>query len=358
MTVYNAMPYLPLAIDSILNQTYAAFEFLIVNDCSTDSSREVILRYRDPRIRLLDNTENIGQTRSLNRGLEHLHSELVARIDADDISHPQRLERQIAYLRTHQDVAAVGTGRREVDDIGTVIRQHLLPERDLPLRFRQFFACPLSGGAAVFRTGVVWTELGGFDPSFKIVQDWELWSRVLPKYKLANVPEALLDVRVHPRSVSATATAAAREERRRVVRLNLRRILNTADGAQDRWSGVNVDMFVTEHLEALEERLSAIGTLFEGFCALYPEARDDPEVLRELSIQYLRTLSLHPRGLPVFLRALRLARAASPGSWRGDFCRLFAQPRLHALIAAPFNWLHFHPFRIARQVLAPMGRPR
>ena len=118
MAVYNGMPYLPLAIESILGQTYEDFEFLIINDRSTDETREVVLGYRDSRIRLLDNQENIGQTRSLNRGLSETRCELVARMDDDDVSHPQRLERQVRFLEEHADVAVVGSNLTFVDSGG------------------------------------------------------------------------------------------------------------------------------------------------------------------------------------------------------------------------------------------------
>ncbi|MDP7354773.1 MAG: glycosyltransferase family A protein, partial [Desulfobacterales bacterium] len=83
---------------------FKGFEFLIVNDCSTDESRQVILGYQDPRIRLIDNPENLNQTLSLNRGLSEIQTELVARMDADDVSHPKRLERQMQYLAHHPEM--------------------------------------------------------------------------------------------------------------------------------------------------------------------------------------------------------------------------------------------------------------
>src|SRR5659263_168424 len=101
MAVYNGERYLREAIESILGQSFADFEFFIVNDGCTDSSRDIILSYRDPRIRLIDNQENIGLTKSLNIGLSLASGEYVARQDADDISYPTRIEKQIEYFETY-----------------------------------------------------------------------------------------------------------------------------------------------------------------------------------------------------------------------------------------------------------------
>lgn len=135
MTVYNGMPYLPEAIESVLNQTYADFKLLVVDDCSIDESRQVIRGYSDPRIRLLENEENLGQTRSLNRGLGMVDTELVARMDHDDISHPERLRKQVEFLVEHADIAVLGTCIRWIDAEGTVTGKKKLPEEDLVLRF-------------------------------------------------------------------------------------------------------------------------------------------------------------------------------------------------------------------------------
>ena len=98
MPVYNAELFLSEAIESILRQTWSDFEYLIINDGSTDNSRKIISSFRDPRIRLVDNPSNLGLTKSLNKGLELAEGEYIARQDADDISHPKRLERQVQFL--------------------------------------------------------------------------------------------------------------------------------------------------------------------------------------------------------------------------------------------------------------------
>jgi len=305
MAVYNGMPYLPLAIESILVQTFSDFEFLIVNDCSTDNTRDVILSYDDPRIQLLDNEENIKQTRSLNRGLEHARTELVARMDADDISHPRRLEMQVAYLRDHPEVVAVGTNLRWIDQTGKVTGLWIRPEHDLALRWMQLFVCPIAGGAVMFRKSVVWDKLGGFDPSIRFAQDWDLWSRVLPEYKLANVPDLLIDVRQHPGQDTTAQSSLIREEERRINRANPRRILGITDDSEE-WLS-KVDNLRATRLSDPEDRLEVIRAFFERFCTLYPTAHSNPEVLKILWKQYRRVLyETNLRSLPIAFQVFGL----------------------------------------------------
>ena len=109
MPVYNGAVYLAPALDSILRQSYGDFEFLIIDDCSADQSREIIKSYHDPRIRLYENQENIGQTHTLNRGLRLATGEYLARQDQDDISLPTRFERQVEMLDRYPDIGLVGS---------------------------------------------------------------------------------------------------------------------------------------------------------------------------------------------------------------------------------------------------------
>lgn len=306
MTVYNGLPYLHAAMESILEQTFKEFEFLIVNDCSTDDSRQVVLSYNDPRIRLIDNPENLNQTRSLNRGLAETRTELVARMDADDISHPRRLEKQLNYLEHHPEVVAVGTGLRFIDTKGKVIGTFEFPEDDLPLRWMQLFDCPVSCGAVLFKRSVVWEKLGGFDSSIRYAQDWELWSRVLPDYRLANVPEKLVDVRQHPGASSAAAFKPMLEEQRKIIRKGPKIIFGMED-MPPAWID-QVEILLNKRLEKPENRVDVIDDLFRRFCERYPEAENNMDVLRILARQYVEVL--YYARFPRQLQALNRLRAS------------------------------------------------
>ena len=123
MSVYNAEKYLKEAIDSILNQTYQDFEFIIVNDCSDDRSLAILKNYEKSykSIRLINNSENLGLTKNLNRALAISKGKYIARMDADDISELNRFERQIDFFNKHKEVDILGTFSHDVDEHGGII---------------------------------------------------------------------------------------------------------------------------------------------------------------------------------------------------------------------------------------------
>ena len=127
MSVYNGERYLNEAIDSILAQTFTDFEFLIIDDASTDSTPKILHSYDDPRIRIVTNEENLGLTKSLNKGLALAQGEYIARMDADDISLPERLMMQLNFLIDNKTVPLVGSGAIMIDEDGKSIGKMNLP---------------------------------------------------------------------------------------------------------------------------------------------------------------------------------------------------------------------------------------
>ncbi len=121
MSVYNGFPFLNHAITSILNQTYKAFEFLIIDDASTDNSCDLIDAFKDSRIRLVRNHKNLGQANSLNKGIHLARSPFIARIDQDDISMPNRLEKQFIFMDSNPNVAVAGTWLNTINESGQLL---------------------------------------------------------------------------------------------------------------------------------------------------------------------------------------------------------------------------------------------
>lgn len=198
MSVYNGEKYLKEAIDSILGQTYGNFELIIIDDGSTDRSRDIINSYSDRRIRLIVNEANIGLTRSLNRALEHACGEFIARHDSDDVSMPERFERQVAYLKSHPDVAVVGTGAHIIDESGRMTSKLTAAENaDSDISNSN----TLIHSTVMFRKSVI-TGLGGYDVTFRYAQDYDLWLRVSKQHRLANISDPLNQYRVHNGSIS------------------------------------------------------------------------------------------------------------------------------------------------------------
>ena len=202
MPAYNAEKYIAEAVDSILGQTFGDFEFIILNDCSTDRTEEIILSYDDPRIVYLKNEQNMGVAATLNRGLEIAKGEYIARMDADDISLPERFALQTAYLDTHPQVAVVGSS---VELFGSQKSLRHFSETSQKLKVDLLFGCCFAHPSVMMRITMI-TGLHGYDPAFNGVEDYHLWARVSQKYDLACLPQTLLRYRIHPNQITQTVT--------------------------------------------------------------------------------------------------------------------------------------------------------
>jgi glycosyltransferase involved in cell wall biosynthesis len=213
MTVYNGLPYLPQAIESVLGQTFSDFEFLIIDDASTDNSLACIRSYTDPRIRLICNEKNIGQACSLNKGLQLARGVYVARLDQDDLCLPERLQKQVALLQKRRDVTVVGSLMRGIDTNGRS-KGHYGRQLD---DFATFVAlllvgdCPIAHPSVMFQREAI-ARLGGYDGSFSPAEDYHLWTRVaLQRYSAAVIAEPLLLYRIHKGQQSNTRAAIQRK---------------------------------------------------------------------------------------------------------------------------------------------------
>ncbi len=202
MSVHNGAGLLRPAVESMLAQTFGAFEFVIVDDGSTDKTPRLLADIDDPRVRVLRNAENIGLTRSLNRAIEASRAPLLARMDADDLSEPTRLARQIACMEADPELAVLGTFAMEIGHHGRDI--HLLDRPIEPDEIRRHALAggnPFVHGAVMLRREAV-EAVGGYDPRFRLAQDYDLWLRLLTQFKGCNIPEPLYRLRRHASALS------------------------------------------------------------------------------------------------------------------------------------------------------------
>src|SRR3989337_3683374 len=188
MPVYNAERFLREAIDSILDQSFKPFEFLIIDDGSTDRSAEIIESYRDPRIRFVRNAKNLGITPTLNRGIEMASCDLIARMDADDISHPQRLQKQFAFMKRNPECALLSTWARVISEDNKFIR--LERYRTNFYYYNLTFECWMYHPTIVFRKHAV-EQIGMYAMPYS--EDYDLFWRMSTRFRIANLPEALVD---------------------------------------------------------------------------------------------------------------------------------------------------------------------
>jgi glycosyltransferase involved in cell wall biosynthesis len=206
MSVYNGERFLAQAIESILSQSFTDFEFLILDDGSKDGTREIIEGFaaRDPRIRPILR-ENRGLIASLNQLIGEARAELIARMDADDISKPERFARQITFLAENPECGVVGSWTEDIDEAGG--RYHL-DGADHPLDHEQFLEAVERGGSllchpsVIFRRDIV-RSVGGYHAAFKHCEDMDLWLRLASVTRIANLPERLLRYRHYDEQISS-----------------------------------------------------------------------------------------------------------------------------------------------------------
>lgn len=203
MPVYNSERYLSIAIESILTQTFRDFEFIIVNDGSTDSSLEIIQRFQtqDPRIRIIDQT-NQGITKSLNNAINLAQGKYIARMDADDISMPTRLEKQYQFMETHPEIAVCGSRALIIDEDGDAIRNDRVVCTHENIEKRHLLGkCSLKHPSVIIRTDIL-RKVNGYNEDLPYAQDFDLWLRIGEIGKLYNLPDVLIKYRRNSHSIS------------------------------------------------------------------------------------------------------------------------------------------------------------
>lgn len=194
MSVYNAEKYLTEAVDSILGQTYSDYELILINDKSTDSSGDILNQYanQDPRIVILENEYNVGLTKSLNIGLAIAKGEYIARMDADDISVPDRFEKQVAFLDAHPDYSFVSCIGRYIDENGNPEQLRLFPETNEEIYAMMPKVDAVMHPGVMFRRADI-EKIGNYCEDFRVVQDYDLWFRGMAAgYKFYNIQEPLV----------------------------------------------------------------------------------------------------------------------------------------------------------------------
>lgn len=197
MPVYNAEHYLREAINSILAQSFKPFEFLIIDDGSTDRSAEIIRAYTDPRIRFVRNVQNMGITATLNKGISLASCDLIARMDADDISHPHRLQKQFGYMKRNPRCAMLSTWARVITEDKKFVR--LERYRSNLYFYNLTFECWIYHPTVMFRKSSA-EEVGMY--SLPYSEDYDFFWRVSMRFPIANLAEPLVDYRLSETSLN------------------------------------------------------------------------------------------------------------------------------------------------------------
>ncbi|MDZ7752514.1 MAG: glycosyltransferase family 2 protein [Gammaproteobacteria bacterium] len=220
MAVHNEERYVTGAVESILGQSFADFEFLIVDDASTDGTPGLLEAFavRDPRIRILTNPTNLGLTKSLNVALTAARGHLVARMDADDLSFPPRLERQVGFLQDNADYLLCGTGYQTIDENGRVQKTDIRGATPSLFEWDLFFGPPLAHPSAMFRRLLPDGLPVLYDETLLTAQDYGLWCTLAKRGKGVVLPEVLVGYRMHSTNISTTKRGSQAELSIRIAR--------------------------------------------------------------------------------------------------------------------------------------------
>jgi len=228
MAVRNGGSYLDAAVDSLLQQTYSDFHFLIVDDESTDNTRERVRSYTDDRIELLCLDTNLGQAGALNAGLRKASTPWIARMDADDYSAPTRLEEQMRVLDRDPSLSCVGTFAWIFRHDPQIEDGEIITPTEYSEMKRVLLGSPIIHGTIVVNREAI-LDVGGYNERYPIAADVEMYDRLLAKYRATTIPKKLLGVRRHPGQRSNTS-AAFKES----IEISKNRLLNNDYSAKDR----------------------------------------------------------------------------------------------------------------------------
>jgi hypothetical protein len=233
--VYNGAPYLPDSISSILGQTFGDFEFIIIDDASTDETPILLSQFarRDARIRIVTNQKKAGLAKSLNLGLVLASAPLIARHDADDVSEPSRLTKQVAFMNSHRDIGVLGSAMTLIDDSGNCLQRHWnMPLSHPSITWGMLFFSTVAHPSVMYRQHVV--GAGVYSEEQTASEDLNLWfDLMLQGARFANLPDRLVRYRIHPGQTGQVKKSESLNEAKAVRGKFLERIAGQAFGLQD-----------------------------------------------------------------------------------------------------------------------------
>lgn len=201
MPTYNNEKYIAQAIKSILHQTYTNFEFIIVDDGSTDKTAEIVNAFKDTRIKYIKNPINIKTTKSLNKGISMAKGKYIVRMDSDDWAYPQRIKQQVSYMEKHPDTVVCGSAIEVCNNDLKTTNIRTYPLKDKDIRNKLFRYNPFAHPATIWQRKAVET-VGLYNEALPLTQDYDLIFRVGKVGKFANLGETLIKLRTHAKASS------------------------------------------------------------------------------------------------------------------------------------------------------------
>ncbi len=226
MPVYNTARFLPATLASLLKQSCGDYEALVIDDGSSDDTPAVMAGFRDPRIVYVRHEGNAGLAARLNEGLSRARAPYVARLDGDDIMHPERLARQLAVLDSDPSLALLGTNKVNIDEHGQYATANFCPTDHAQIAWYLCFDNPFCHPSVMFRRDIVWGALGGYDASLRYCEDYEMWSRLVRAgHRSANLDDVLMAYRRHSSGMTSRMPELRFSINASVIRDNFRHFL-------------------------------------------------------------------------------------------------------------------------------------
>lgn len=230
LPVHNGAAYLHEAISSVLRQTFQSFELIVIDDCSTDESTTIVNSFQDPRVRLITSDRRLRICNALNLGIENAKGQFLARMDADDICFPHRLERQVRFLRRYPEIGFCGSWVRRFGETQQA-QTYRRPVGAMRVQAFAFFDNPMVHSSVMLRREVLKCLDVAYRDDFAKAEDYDLWTRLFEFSWGDNLPEILMDYRVHPQSVTIQKSEAMDYTACRVLARELKRLgLEPTDG--------------------------------------------------------------------------------------------------------------------------------
>ncbi len=219
MCTYNRAHYIKQAIDSVLSQTFTNWELLILDDCSTDNTESVLAEYlKDPRIKYIKNSENLGINKNRNKALSFSTGEYVAVLDSDDYwIDSNKLSDQIQFLDNHKDYALIGTDMIIVNEEGTMLKKVTYPSSNFAIHKLLLLKNLFCHSSVIYRRQEI-IDLGSYDESLPIWEDYDLWIRIGLKYKYANLNTYSTAYRKHTSQSNSKKIKVGRDTQAHIVR--------------------------------------------------------------------------------------------------------------------------------------------
>lgn len=301
--IYNADRYLHESIQSILDQSFTDFECILIDDGSTDDSWHIVQEFDDPRLRLYQNPTNRGLVYTLNRGIELAEGAYVARMDNDDIALPQRLEKQVAFMRAYPGVGVLGTNSTHIDETGVLLNDGkplypvTLDYRSPPaMKWSLIWGAGVSHPTVMLRRETLLTHNLRYNADLEYAEDQDLWNRCARATKVTYLPEVLLKYRVNSQGMSHKK---AEHQSQQVYKITRREVGHLAPSLAEhpQLHALHRLMFRGEIVDDIDHIATAhlLLRVYRAFLRVNPLSTVDHQRIKQRALYPLLELAVHAR---------------------------------------------------------------